>query len=269
MKIIRLYLMNRCNANIYQMKIIRNCILCLAVMALTTSCGDFWDGGDPVPARQMRLPRKVINLMVGDRYQIPVEFAPEALSNEEVWWQTGDEKVAAMDDDYVVGVSEGLTLAYAMSVSDRLQDSCLVNVIPGTYLNPNEYPYDMVLYADVIIHGHKYTAGDEDSLIIAAYNDYELRGIGKMRTAHGKPYMEIRIWSPFEYGDWIDLMCIYRGKALIELFPMQMQFDGEAHGTLSNLMQLVIDENAEEYNFGYVMGDESGEEQEIVPDEED
>ena len=25
----------------------------------------------------------------------------------------------------------------------------------------------------------------------------------------------------------------------------QMQFDGEAHGTLSNLMQLVIDENAD------------------------
>lgn len=245
---------------------IRNCILCLAVMALTTSCGDFWDGGDPVPAREMRLPRKVINLMVGDRYQIPVEFAPEDITNEEVWWQTGNEEVATMDDDYVVGVSEGLTKAYALSVSDRLQDSCLVNVIPGTYLNPNKYPYDMVIYADVTIHGHKYTAEDEDSLIIAAYNDFELRGIGKVRTAHGKPYMEIRIWSPFEYGDWIDLMCIYRGKALIELFPVQLQFDGEAHGTLSNLIPLVIDENAQEYHFGYSFNPRNSDEpDEIVP----
>lgn len=230
---------------------IRNCVLILATIALTTSCGEFWEGGDPVPAREMRLPRKVINLMVGDSYEIPVEFSPDDVSNSEVWWQTGDEDIAEMRNGLVVGVSEGLTKAYAMSVSDRLQDSCLVHVFPGTYLNPNEYPYDMVIYADVTIHGHKYTAEDEESLIIAAYNNYELRGIGKMREWNGKPYMEIRIWSPFEYGDWIDLMCIYRGRSLIELFPDILQFDGETHGTLSNLFPLVIDDNAQEYYFGY------------------
>ena len=243
--------------------------LILAILAAFTSCGEYWEGGDPVQVRQMRLPRKVINLMVGDRYSIPVEFTPDDPSNREVWWQTANNSVAEMDNNYVVGVGEGLTKAYAMSVSDRLQDSCLVNVIPGTYLNPNEYPYDMVIYADVTIHGQKYTPEDEESLIIAAYCDFELRGIGKMRTANGRPYMEIRIWSPFEYGDWIDLMCIYRGKALIELFPEQYLFDGETYGTLSNLIPLVIDENSEEYNFGLFMGDDNGEEQEIVPVEED
>ena len=242
-------------------------LLFLSIMALCTACGEYWEGGDPVPVRQMRLPRKVISLMVGDRYQIPVEFTPDNPSNREVWWQMGNYEVADMDNGYVVGVSEGLTLAYAMSVSDRLQDSCLVNVIPGTYLNLKQYPYDMVIYADVTIHGKKYTAEDEDTLIIAAYCENELRGIGKMRTAQGKPYMEIRIWSPFEFGDWIDLMCIYRGKALIELFPDILQFDGDTHGTLSNLFPLVIDENAEEYNFGLIMEEESGEEQEIVLDE--
>lgn len=247
---------------------ITNSLLLLSLMALATACGEYWEGGDPVQVRQMRLPKKVINLMVGDRYQIPVEFTPDVAANRDVWWQTADYQVAEMDDGYVVGVSEGLTKAYAMSVTDRLQDSCLVNVIPGAYLNPNEYPYDMVIYADVTIHGEKYTKEDEDDLIIAAYCEDELRGIGKMRSAHGRPYMEIRIWSPFVYGDWIDLMCIYRGKALIELFPDQMLFDGEAHGSLSNLLPLVIDENAEEYYFGYIIDPDdnpfNNEEEEIV-----
>lgn len=247
---------------------IKNCILILATIALTTSCGEYWEGGDPT-AREMRLSRRVINLMVGDRYRIPVEFTPEDVSNNAVWWQMGDLEVAEIDNDTIVGVSEGVTMAYATSVSDLLRDSCLVNVIPGVYLNAKQYPYDMVIYADVNIHGHQYTQADEDSLIIAAYKDYELRGIGKMRQWQGKPYMEIRVWSPFEYGDWIDLMCIYRGKALIELFPTQIQFDGETHGTLSHLLPLVIDENAEEYNFGYSFGNnDSGEEEEIVGEEE-
>ncbi len=224
--------------------------LFLFLLFLVTSCGEYWEG-TPVSAHQMKLPKKVVNIMVGDKYPLPVLFAPDDVSNQEIWWQTKNDDIATMVNDSVLGVSEGLTVAYAMSVSDRLQDSCLVNVIPEAYLNPKDYPYDMVIYADVTIHGKKYTADDEDSLIIAAYNDYELRGIGKMRSANGKPYMELRIWSPFEYGDWIDLMCIYRGRPLIELFPGHLRFDGETHGTLSNLYPLVLDDNAREYFFGY------------------
>ena len=62
-------------------------------------------------------------------------------------------------------------------------------------------------------------------------------------------------------------MCIYRGRALVELFPDQMVFDGMAHGTLSNLIPLVLDDNAEEYSFGYEMGEstyDEDEEQEVV-----
>jgi hypothetical protein len=78
-----------------------------------------------------------------------------------------------------------------------------------------------------------------------------------MREWQGKPYMELRIWSPFEWGDNIDLLCIYRGKARIELFDDIFVFDGETHGTLSNLYPLVIDENSEEYNFGYSFNQDS------------
>ena len=230
-----------------------NFIIFTLAMTLA-ACGDFWEGGDPTPARSMTLQRKLVNLMVGDKYKIPVAFAPDSVANHGVWWQAEYEDIVTFSNDSVVGVSEGLSRVYATSVSSRLKDSCLVNVLPAAYVNPHDYCYDMVIYADVTIHGKKYTKADEDSLVIAAYVDNELRGIGKMREWQGKPYMEIRIWNPFEWGDLVDLLCIYRGKARVELFDDIFEFDGETHGTLSNLYPLVIDENSEEYYFGYTFG---------------
>lgn len=224
---------------------------------LLSSCGDYWEGGTPTSAGTMTLPRKVMSLMVGDKYKIPVVFSPDTVSNHAVWWSAEDASIVSFSNDSVVGMSEGLSRVYAVSVSDRLKDTCLVNVVPKAYVNPHNYCYDMVIYADVSIHGKKYTKTDEDSLIIAAYVDNELRGIGKMREWQGKPYMELRIWSPFEWGDNIDLLCIYRGKARIELFDDIFVFDGETHGTLSNLYPLVIDKNSEEYNFGYSFSEDS------------
>lgn len=212
---------------------------------LLLSCGDFWEGGDPSTARTMTLQRKMVNLMVGDRYKIPVLFTPDEVSNQAVWWQAYDTDVATFENDSLVALSEGYTRIYAMSVSDRLQDSCLVNVFPKIYLNPRNYPYDMVIYADVTIHGHQYTKADEDAYIIGAYVNNELRGIGKMREWQGKPYMEIRVWSPLPDFDVFRLRCYYRGQGHVELFPDEFNFDGETYGTLSDLYPLVLDENAE------------------------
>ena len=228
---------------------IRSCILILATIALTTSCGEYWEGKDPT-AREMRLSRRVINLMVGDRYLIPVEFAPEDVSDNAVWWRTGDMEVAEIDNDTIVGVSEGVTIAYATSVIDLLKDSCRVNVFPKMYIHPKQYPYDMVIYADVTILGHHYTAADEDSLIIAAYINEELRGIGKMKEWNNIPYMEIRIWhhSP-EDIEPVTLTCYWRGQARIQDFDDFFQFDGQTHGSLSDLYPLVIDQIDDDDDF--------------------
>ena len=219
----------------------------IAISALLVACGEYWEGGEPVAARKMTLGRKVVNMVVGDRYRIPVFFEPDTLSNRAVFWQTEDNEIALVENDTVVAVNVGLTRAYALSVSDRQTDSCWVNVLPPMYINSKLYPYDMVIYADVTIHGHHYTQADEDSLIIAAYSGDDLRGIGKMRQWNDKDYMELRIWSPIRYGGEVQLRCYYRGKALAEVFPDVLEFDGDAHGTLSNLYPLVLDNNAEEY----------------------
>lgn len=244
----------------------RRILYLLSMVCLLVACGDFYEfpTSEPTPARQMKLPRKVVNLVVGDQYRVPVTFTPADVSTEAVWWIPADDAIARFTNDTLIGVSQGQTVAYVTSVSDRLQDSCLVNVLPEFYVNPKGYLYDMVIYASVNVHGKTYTQQDEDSLIICAYCDNELRGVGKMRRWQDCDYMELRVWSPFYYGDLIDLRCYYRGQAKVELFPNQLTFDGETHGTLSNLYQLVLDENAEEYNFGLAFGSD-GEN----PDEQD
>jgi len=240
-----------------------------------SSCGDFYEfpTSEPVPASQVRLPRKVVNLVVGDRYRIPVKFTPEQSTEQSVWWQLADSTIAHFENDTLVGVSQGTTVAYVTSVTDRRQDSCLVNVLPTMYVSPASYVFDMVVYAQVTVHGQPYTTATQDSLIVCAYCEDDLRGIGVMREWNGRPYMEIRIWSPFEYGDPIDFRCYYRGKAKVELFPGGLTFDGETHGTLSNLYQMVIDDDAEEYDFGLEFGSDEifdeEEEQEIVPGDAD
>ena len=44
----------------------------------------------------------------------------------------------------------------------------------------------------------------------------------------------------FEYGDIIRIGCYRQGQAIIEYFPDEFVFDGESHGTLSNLYPLHI-----------------------------
>ena len=220
----------------------------IAISALLTACGEYWDGGAPVATRKMTLGRRVVNLVVGDRYEIPVIFEPDTLSNRSVWWQTENSRIAVMEENTVVALSEGLTLAYALSVSDHQTDSCWVNVLPPMFINPRQYPYDMVIYADVDIHGHHYTAEDEDSLIVGAFIHDELRGIGKMRQWDGKDYMEIRIWNDdIDVYDIAEIRCYYMGKGLAEVFPEYFPFDGNAHGTLSDQVKLYLDDNALEY----------------------
>ena len=178
---------------------IRNCILCLAIMALTTSCGDFWDGGDPVQARNMMLGRESIDLMVGDSYRIPVLFDPEELSNDGIWWTTDDSDIAIFVDDAVVGMSEGTTIAYAVSAVNRQEAECVVNVWPRWYSNPYNYPYDMVIYANITLNGEP--IGDD--IYVGAFIFGELRGVAERLERKGHKYTVIRIWSDSEFGEAI------------------------------------------------------------------
>jgi hypothetical protein len=214
-----------------------------------SSCGEFWEfgGQELVTASDMTLDRKVVNVMVGDYCVIPVNFDPDSLSNTQVFWLTEDDTVAYFHGDTLRAVGEGHTRALAFTSIDRLRDTCLVNVIPAFREDVAHFPYDMVVYADVNIHGLHLTPDNADDMTIAAFVNDEMRGIGKMRRHAGVSYMELRVWSPFDYGDDVTFRCYYHGQGRMEVFAEHLTFDGAQHGTLSKLYPLVLDERAVEY----------------------
>ena len=135
----------------------------------------------------------------------------------------------------------------ATSAVNLLTDTCWVQVLPNPEMDWGDFPYEMLLYASVTLHGTPLTIENQNDVIIAAYVGDDLRGVGQIRQAHGIDYFVMRIGAYRPSGDYIRLRCYYRGKALAEWFPQVRPFDGEAHGTLSNLFPLTLDDNAEVY----------------------
>ena len=220
-----------------------------AFLLFLSACGDFWtiDTDDATIGTQMKLSRHVVTIMEGERYAIPVSFSPDTLVNKTIFWETEDDAVATFADDTLIALSPGLTRVIATSTVDRLSDTCWVQVMPRMEIEYGNYQYDMMLYASVTLHNRALTIDNADSVVIGAYVGEQLRGIGKMYREHDIDYMAMRIGSHKPEGDRIRLRCYYRGRALAEWFPDTLRFNGETLGTLSQLIPLVIDDNAEVY----------------------
>lgn len=237
----------------------RGPVATLLLVLLLTACGEFYEfnTSSPVTAGEMSLQRRVVTMVVGDHYAIPVDFSPEELSNNAVFWLSEDDAIATFENDTLVALSEGLTRAFAFTTIDRLRDTCWVYVMPAIYMAPGNYPYDMVIYASVDVHGTRLTTDNAQPYIIAAFVGDELRGIGQMKRRAGIDYMEMRVWSPFTGGDEVRLRCYYRGQARAELFPDVFTFDGEMHGELTHLYPLVLGDDAEEYEPDVLQEDDN------------
>ena len=209
-------------------------LLCCATFV---GCGDFWEGGDPVSATSMTLGRDTIDLMVGDRFKIPVMFAPGEPANHSVWWDMDNEDVAVMAHDTVVAMTEGTTTAYAVSVSNQLEASCVVNVWPR-WLDPySEYPYDMVVYADITLYGQPAA----DDIYVGAFWGNELRGVARAMESQGRHYTVIRIWSDNERGDILTFRHYDPDSARMVNHQAQLIFTGGAVGTPSEPYGLALD----------------------------
>lgn len=221
----------------------------LLTFLLLSACGDFFqfDNADLTTASRMGLSRQVVTLVVGDEYCIPVWFSPDTLINNTVYWESMDDSIATFVDDTLVARSQGLTRAIAFTTIDRLRDTCWVQVLPEMYVAPGSYPYEMMIYASVDIHGTRLTYGNDSAVVIGAFVGNELRGVGRMKQDFGIDYMAIRVHSPLPYGEQVTLRCYYRGQARAELFPDEFYFDGNHYGTLSNLYPLVLDTSAMPY----------------------
>ena len=227
---------------------IRHIIILLWSLTVV-ACGDFWtfDTDDATTGTQMKLDRRVVTIMEGERYTIPVTFSPDSLVNKTIYWETEDDEIATFADDTLVALSPGMTRAIAMSTVDRLSDTCWVQVMPRMEMSYGNFEYDMMLYASVTLHGRALTIDNADSVVVGAYAGEQLRGIGQMHREYGIDYLAMRIGSNRPEGDRIRLRCYYRGRALAEWFPDTLRFNGETLGTLSKLVPLVIDDDADVY----------------------
>lgn len=225
-----------------------NFIILTLALALA-GCGDIFTDENVTltDGTTMDLTRRVVTIMEGERYVIPVTFTPATQSNTAVWWDIEDNAIATFQNDTLYALSPGLTRVMATSAVTMLSDTCWVEVLARPEMDWGDFPYEMMLYANVTLHGTPLTVANQEDVIIAAYVDKDLRGIGQMRQNHGIDYFQMRIGAYRPAGDTVRLRCYYRGKALAEWFPQTLTFDGEAHGTLSALLPLTIDDGAEVY----------------------
>lgn len=208
----------------------------IAISALLTACGEYWDGGDPVASRKMTLGRDTIDLMVGDQYSIPVYFEPDNLSNRSVWWQIDDSEIANVEDNVITAVSEGSTTVWAMSVSDRQTASCNIKVWPRWYVNTRSYPYDTVIYANITIDGEP--VGDD--IFIGAFCKGELRGVAEKREIQGHTCTIIRVWSSQRYGEVIYFRHYDPHHARLVRHDFWLPFTGNSFGSPSEPYEIEL-----------------------------
>ncbi len=223
-----------CRNNLYK--------LMAAVLFCSTfaSCGELFelDVEEYSGPDSMRIDRKEFYIMLGDTCDLSPVFTPDTVSLPSIFWLSFDKNIVSVENGQVVAKSVGSTQIMAMSVDNMLSDTCVVNVIERWSLSPFMYPYDMVIYANVTDNGEP---ANEDYRL-AAYVDDELRGVGEVMTQHDITYTRLRIYSPTFEEEEIKLVAYAVKEARFYTLPVTMVFDGETHGTITDLHRLEVRE---------------------------
>ncbi len=210
---------------------------------LFMACGlvDF-DLDDETPeAVEMHLNFDTVYVMVGDEFALSPEFTPDSVSNHEIYWTSSADSVVTAFNNTLYALSEGEAMVSALSVQNRISDSCYVYVMPRWEVASGDYPHDMVVYAHVTVHGQE----PNENMLIGAFRGLECRGIGEWKEWQGKRYMQIRVYSEMmddEDGveERIRFLCYDRTILQVETFPQRINYDGGTHGSLSSLFELTI-----------------------------
>ncbi|MBQ0022030.1 MAG: hypothetical protein KBT29_02195 [Prevotellaceae bacterium] len=219
-------------------------IICSSLSTLS-SCGlvDF-ELGDEEKYTHIFFDPDSLTVMVGDSINLTPMVGSMTTLPSAVYWETTDSSVAVVNNNIFMALSEGEARLKATSTIDRISAECGVYVIPRWEVNSNEYSDEMVVYASTEMLGTKF---NPDSLIVAAFCAGECRGIAEKKEWNDKEYLQIRVYGELDYKDededelYPDIITFrYYDRQLYRwnYFNETMLFDGETHGTLSNLMML-------------------------------
>ena len=213
----------------------------VAVSQLMTSCLKLDIGDDTLTAYDMSLNYDSVYMMLDDTITLSPVFNPDSVTNKEMFWWSDADSIVYADGNDLIAAAEGLTYVRGMSVQHRLEDSCYVYVMPRWEVSPYDYPFEIVVYADVKIGGET----PSEDILIGAFKGKEFRGIGKWKEWKGKRYMEIRAYSHYDEihdgkSEKINFLYYDKKNLRVQRFTQSISFDGETHGTISNLFELSI-----------------------------
>ncbi len=222
-------------------------ILLICLTALFASCGliDMDTDENVQQAYELSMERDTVYAMVGNRFVVHPIFTPEVVSNVEIFWYTDNDSIIRIVNDTVVAVGEGEAYLHGISVQDAKEDSTLVIVMPGWQYDPYNWPYETVVYADVRVDGNPIS----DEMLVGAFVGNECRGIGERKEWNGTRYIQFRIGSEsFSYPDptsddvfineTIRFVLYDPETHMLRELDETMTFDGETHGTISNLYKM-------------------------------
>ena len=250
------------------MKAIHRILLLAVAVVQLTSCGllDFdVDEFGAETATEMRIGQDTIYVMVGDTFSLNPVFTPDTVNITDLYILPVEQDVVAVrGSDKLEAVGEGGTKLYIVSVSARIQDSCMVYVGARWDIANKVWPYETIFYAHVTVDGQPPT----EDMEVSAFVGNECRGIGQLKSAHGISYWQFRVGSTFVFGNsninWDDIddmdededidededeegyiyreritfRCYDRVKRILYICPIRTDFDGETHGTLSELFEI-------------------------------
>lgn len=219
-------------------------LLCFAMsLLLTFSCGLMeMDEEVAVPAIDMRFDHDTIYVMRGEAFTINPVFKPADVSLNDIYWTTSNDTVVYVSDNTFFAVNEGWATVSGMSVSHQNVDSCHVRVLPVWDQMVHTFPYETVIYADVKVDGRDF---DPQTMVLSAYVSGQVRGVGQMLEAYGRKYMRIRVGSNLMNASDNPMIMerIYfwvydKVHHTFRRCSVPVTFDGETHGSLSNLYKI-------------------------------
>ena len=213
-------------------------ILLITLGALVTSCGmiDMDTDENVQQAYEMQLENDTLYALVGDSFMVRPVFTPEVVSNVEIFWYTDFDSIIRVMNDTVIAMGEGEAYLHAISVQDRKEDAKPKDAAPAQ---------ETVVYADVRYNGEPLSG----NMMVGAFVGNECRAIGEVKEWNGVRYTQFRIGSElFNYAEpdedevyaseTIRFMLYDPATHVMREHPETLTFDGEAHGTLSNLYHL-------------------------------
>lgn len=236
-------------------------VFCLLLCLPMTSCEFFeLDEVGAETATKMSLEQDTLFVMVGDTFSLNPVFTPDTVNINDLYFLPADSGVLAVRGvDKLEAVGEGGTKLYITSVSARLLDSCMVYVVPRWEVEKRLWPYETVFYANVTFGG----ASLSEDMLVAAFVGNECRGLGQKMEYAGIPYYRFRVgsdqlydeneeWDDYEeegeydaddidddgYLPRINFRCYDRSHRMLYTTSTYSVFDGEAHGSLSDLFEI-------------------------------